>query len=216
VTDASDEPVLYYNPRSRARVIHWLLEELAVPYRIELLRMDLKAHKQPAYLAINPMGKVPALVHRGVTVTETPAIVAYLADAFPAAGLAPAHDDPARGIYYRWLFFGAGCLEPAMTDKMLGRPPSEQPGRLGYGTYEETLDVLESVLSPGPYVLGDRFSAIDCYFASQLTWGAMTKCLDPRPTFDAYLTRCAERPAHKRYMQQAAEWIAKYTALQRS
>ena len=136
------------------------------------------------------------------------------AGASPAAGKASAFDDPARGTYYRWLFFGAGCLEPAMTDRILGRPPSDQAGRLGYGTYDDTLDVLERVLAPGPFVLGERFSAIDVYYASQLGWGVMTKTLDPRPAFDAYLARCTERPAHQRFMQQAAEWGAKYTALQ--
>ncbi|HEY5935301.1 MAG TPA: glutathione S-transferase family protein, partial [Kofleriaceae bacterium] len=197
-------------------VVHWMLEELGIPYRIELMRMDRKAHKDPAFLAINPMGKVPALAHRGITVTETPAIVAYLADAFPAAELAPAMSDPARGTYYRWMFFGAGVLEPAMTDRLLGRPPSDQAGRLGYGTYDDTMNVLASVLSPGPFVLGERFSAIDVYFASQLGWGVMAKTLDPRPVFDAYLARCGERPAHQRFLRQAAEWNAKYAALQAS
>lgn len=191
-----------------------MLEELGVPYRIELVRMDRKAHKEPAFLAINPMGKVPALVHRGVTVTETSAILAYLADAFPAAGLAPAPGDPARGTYYRWMFFGAGVLEPAMTDRLLGRPPSDQAGRLGYGTYDDTMTVLASVLEPGPYVLGERFSAIDVYFASQLGWGVFSKTLDPRPVFDAYLSRCGARPAHRRFLEQATAWSAKYAALQ--
>ena len=191
-----------------------MLEELGVPYRIELVRMDRKAHKDPAFLAINPMGKVPALVHRGVTVTETSAILAYLADAFPAAGLAPAPSDATRGTYYRWMFFGAGVLEPAMTDRLLGRPPSDQAGRLGYGTYDDTMNVLASVLDPGPYVLGERFSAIDVYYASQLGWGVMSKTLDPRPVFDDYLARCGERPAHKRFLEQATAWNAKYAALQ--
>ena len=101
-----------------------------------------------------------------------------------------------------------------MTDKLLGRPPCEQPGRIGYGSYDDTMNLVERLLSPGPYVLGERFSAIDCYFASQLGWGAMTKCLEPRPAFDAYLARCTERPAHQRFIAQAAEWIAKYAALQ--
>lgn len=203
------ELTFYYVPRSRAGIVFWMLEEVGVPYRIEQLSFKKGTHKSASYLAINPMGKVPALVHRGVTVTETPAIVAYLADAFPAAGLAPAPGDPARGTYYRWLFFGAGCVEPAMTDKMLGRPVGDQAGRLGYGTYDDTMNALASVLDPGPFVLGDKFSAIDVYFASQLGWGVMAKTLEPRPAFDAYLARCSERPAHKRFTQQAREWSAK-------
>ena len=212
------EPVLYYNPRSRARVVHWLLEELGVPYRIELLRMDRRAHKDAAYLAINPMGKVPALVHRGVTITETPAIVTYLADAFPEAGLAPAPTEPARGTYLRWLFFGSGCVEPAMTDRIIGRADVDQvgSGRQGYGTYQDTMNTLEYAITPGPFVLGDKFSAVDLYLSSQIGWGLMSNSIDPRPEFQAYLARCSDRPGFKRFMQQSAEWIERYKALQAS
>src|SRR4030095_11890258 len=129
----ADTLVFYTNPMSRGRIVHWMLEEVGAPYRMEILSFDKNEHKAPAYLAINPMGKVPTIVHRGVVVTEAAAICAYLADAFPKAGLAPALDDPARGTYLRWMFFGAGCLEPALVDQMLNRPQTERRGGRGYG-----------------------------------------------------------------------------------
>jgi glutathione S-transferase len=201
-----DEVLLYYNPMSRARTAHWILEEAAAPYRLELVRLDKHEHKAAAYLAVNPMGKLPALVHRGVVVTETAAICAYLVDAFPKAGLAPALDDPARGTYYRWMFFGAGCVEPALIDKMLSRPPADRPGANGYGTYEDTINTLEGALAPGPFLLGERFTAADVYIGSQIGFGMMTKILEPRPTFVAYQGRLAQRPAFQRVMEQAQKF----------
>ncbi len=136
----SEEIILYYNPRSRARTTHWMLEEIGAPYRLELVRLDRGDHKKPAFLAINPMGKLPTLVHRNTVVTESAAICAYLADAFPAARLAPGNEEPARGTYLRWMFFGAGCLEPALMDHMLARPQPERTSAIGYGTYADTFE----------------------------------------------------------------------------
>lgn len=201
----TDEILLYYNPRSRARTAHWMLEELGVPYRIELIRLDKREHKSEAFLAINPMGKLPALVHRGVAVTEAAAICAYLADAFPAAGLAPALDDPARGSYYRWMFFGASCIETALVDRMLARPPSDQPGRLGYGTYEDTMRTFEDALTPGPFLLGERFTAADVFVGSLLEFGIMSKAIAPEAGFVAYQERLQARPAHQRFLKQTQE-----------
>jgi glutathione S-transferase len=144
------------------------------------------------------MGKVPTIVHRGVVVTETPAICMYLADAFPQAGLAPALGDPQRGTYLRWFFFAAGCFEPALVDKMLNRPPVERKTALGYGTYEDTMNTLETAVSPGPFVLGSRFSAVDVYIASQIGWGLYVKSLEPQPWMLNYLKHTGERPAYKR------------------
>jgi glutathione S-transferase len=203
----TEEIVFYYNPQSRARIAHWMLEEVGAPYRIELVRFDKREHKADAFLAINPMGKLPAIVHRGVVVTETAAICTYLADAFPEAGLAPAFDDPARGTYLRWLFFGAGCVEPATIDKSFSRPPVERPGAIGYGTYEDTIATLERALLPGPYILGDRFSAADVYIGSQIGFGMMTKTIEPRPTFVAYQGRLAQRPAFQRFMVESQKYI---------
>jgi len=194
----AEKIVFYTNPMSRGRIVHWLLEELSIPYETKTLSFEKREHKAPEYLSVNPMGKVPAIVHRGVVVTETPAICMYLADAFPAAGLAPALDDPQRGTYVRWFFFGAGCIEPAVVDKMLGRPPVERKGTLGYGSYEDTLKALETALSPGPFILGQRFSAVDLYIGAEIQWALMTKAIEPRPSFQQYADRCAARPALQR------------------
>lgn len=194
----SDEIVFYHNPQSRGRIARFMLEEVGAPYRVELLSFERGEHKRPEYLAINPMGKIPAIVHRGVVVTEAAAICAYLADAFPAAGLAPALDDPARGTYLRWLFFGAGCVEPALADKALGRSAPERRSTLGYGTYEDTVNALEKAITPGPYILGERFSAADVYVGSEIQYGLATKGLEPRPAFVEYAKRVATRPAFQR------------------
>ena len=185
----------YTNPQSRGRIVHWLLEELGVPYDMNILDFEKGDHKKPEYLKINPMGKVPAVVHRGVVVTEAAAICTYLADAYPEAGLAPALNDPQRGTYLRWLFFGAGCIEPAIVDKLFARPPVERKGAVGYCSYDDTLNALETALTPGPFILGERFSAADVYVGAQVQWGLMVKGLDPRPKFQQYAERIAQRPA---------------------
>jgi glutathione S-transferase len=205
----TDEIVFHHNPMSRGRIVHLMLEEVGAPYRIELRSFEKRDHKSPEYLAINPMGKIPAIEHRGMVVTEAAAICAYLADAFPEARLAPALDDPARGTYLRWLFFAAACLEPALVDRMLNRPPADEAGRVGYGTYEKTLDVLEGALTPGPFLLGDRFSAADVFIGSHIGFGFRANSLEPRPVFVAYYARIGERPAFKRMVAQNVELVAK-------
>ena len=203
----SNELVLYYNPMSRAGIAHYMLEEVGQPYRIELLRFDAKEHKSEKFLAINPMGKVPTLVHKGTVITEASAICAYLADAFPQAKLAPAVDDPRRGTYYRWLFFAASCLEYAAFDKSSNRDPGPA-SRIGYGTYEDTLAAVETALKPGPFILGEQFSAADVYVGAQLSWGMMVKAIESRPAFVEYTKRIAERPAFVRYRQQTEKYMA--------
>jgi glutathione S-transferase len=193
--------IFYHNPMSRGRIAHWMLEEIGVPYTVKLLDFEKQEHKSAAFLAINPMGKIPTIVHRKTVVTEAAAVCAYLADAFPAAKLAPAIDDPARGTYYRWLFFGAACVEPAVSDRMFDRPPA-RASALGYGSYEDTINALEHAVSQGDYILGNRFSAADVYVSSQIGWGMMTKGIDPRPAFQAYLERTNQRPAVKRMTEQ--------------
>ena len=191
----SDEIVFYTNPMSRGRIVRWMLEELGQPYRTEVLDYGTTM-KAPAYLAINPMGKVPAVAYRGVVVTECAAICAWLADVFPAAGLAPAFDDPARGTWLRWLFFAAGPLEAAVTAKSLGLlAPADKAMQAGYGSFEAVVDTLEAAVTPGPYILGDRFSAADVYVGSQIIWGLMFKTLPERPAFQAYAERLSTRPA---------------------
>lgn len=208
----SDEIQFFHNPQSRGRIAHWMLEEVGEPYRIHLLRLDKGEHKAAAYLEINPMGKVPAIVHRGHVITEAAAICAYLADAFPGKGLAPAPGDPMRGPYYRWLFFGAGCVEPAVIDHMFSRPKVERQGTIGYGSYDDTLAALEKAITPGPFILGNTFSAADVYIASQIGWGMMTKSIEPRPSFGAYMERMSARPAFQRMSAQNAEIAAKLKA----
>ena len=197
---SGDEVVLYSNPRSRGRMAHWMLEEVGAPYRVVTFDFAKGEHKAPDFLAINPMGKVPAIVHRGTTVTETAAILAYLADAFPDAGLAPATDDPARGSYYRWLFFGAGCFEPALANRMFERPPVSNRGALGYGSYEDVLATLKGALSPGPYLLGERFTAADLYLGALLGFAIQfgAKDVAAEPVFAGYVGRVTGRPAHGR------------------
>ena len=192
----------YTHPQSRGRTVHWLLEELRVPYDMKILDFDKREHKAPSYLAINPMGKVPAIVHRGVVVTEVVAICLYLADAFPKAGLAPALDDPKRGTYLRWFLFGVGCVEPAVIDKLFARPPV-RPGALGYGTYEEMLAGLTTALTTGPFILGERFSAVDVYLGSQLQFAIMTKGIESTPVFEQYIGRWVTRPALQRVLAGA-------------
>ncbi len=194
-----DELVFYTNPMSRGRIVRWMLEEIDQPYRTELLDYDTTM-KSDAYRAINPMGKVPAIVHRGVVVTEAAAICAYLADVFPHAGLAPALDHPLRGTYLRWMFFAAGPVEAAVTAKAFGLlMPEDKARAAGYGTYDQTVDALEgAVVAGGPWLLGERFSAADVYFGSQVSWGLMFKTLPKCPAFEAYAQRLQAREAYVR------------------
>ena len=193
-----DKVTLYSNPMSRGRTVQWLLDELGAPYDLKVLDLAKGEQKTPQYLAINPMGKVPAIVHRGVVVTEAAAICVYLADAFPQAGLAPKLDDPKRGTYLRWIFFGVGCFEPAVMDKMLGRPPVERTGAIGYGTYETMLAALATALTPGPWILGERFSAADVFVGSQIQYALMTKAIEATPVFQEYAERIGARQLQKK------------------
>lgn len=190
----SDEIVFYTHPMSRGRVVRWMLEEVGRPYRAEVL--DFAAMKAPAYLAVNPMGKVPAIRHGDVVVTETAAICAYLADAVPEAGLAPPAGDRNRGPYYRWLFFAAGPVEAAVTNKALGFVlPEGKSGMAGYGSLSDALDTLEAGLSRADYLAGERFTAADLYVGSQLGWGMMFGTIDRREAFARYWERISTRPA---------------------
>ncbi|WP_046868939.1 glutathione S-transferase family protein [Microvirga massiliensis] len=194
------EIVFYHNPMSRGRIAHWMLEEVGQPYRTVILDLTKGEHKAQDYLRINALGKVPAIVHEDTVVTETAAICAYLADAFPAAGLAPSTHDPQRGTYFRWLFFGAGCLEPAISDKLLQRPEVERKSVLGYGSYEDTVDALADALAPGPWILGETFSAADVYVGSQIMYAMRFGApgLKERAAFTNYAERLSARPAYIR------------------
>lgn len=193
-----DEIVFYTNPMSRGRIARWMLEEVGRPYRTVVLDYGTTMKAQD-YLALNPMGKVPAITHRGVTVTECAAVCAYLADAFPDTGLAPAFDDPARGTYLRWMFFAAGPLEAAVTAKSMNLlAPADKAGMAGYGSFEQVVDTLETAVSTGPWILGDRFSAADVYVGSQIGWGLQFRSLPDRDAFKAYAARLFRREAAQR------------------
>ena len=182
----ADELVLYTNPMSRGRIARWMLEEVGQPYRTEVLDYA-STMKAPAYLAINPMGKVPALRHGDAVVTETAAICAYLADAFPQAGLAPPPGSKLRAPYYRWLFFTAGPVEAALTNKALGfEVPPDRERMMGYGNIAQTLDTLEAAVSRSEYLVGDSFTAADLYVGSHIGFGLMFGTLEKRPAFEKY------------------------------
>lgn len=188
-----DELVFYTNPMSRGRIARWMLEEVGRPYRTEVVEFG-PPMKAPGYRAVNPMGKVPALVHGGQVVTEVAAICAYLADAFPEAGLAP--EPAARGAYYRWLFFAAGPLEAATTNRALSvEVPEDRRGMVGYGSLGDVLDTLEAALDGREFIAGDRFSAADVYVGSHIGWGLRFQTIDPRPAFTAYCQGLVNRPA---------------------
>jgi glutathione S-transferase len=190
--------VLYTHPMSRGRIARWMLEEVGRPYRTEVLEYGTSM-KAPAYLAINPMGKVPAVRHGDAVVTEAAAICAYLADAFPDAGLAPPQGSPERASYYRWLFFAAGPIEAAVVNKALGVvvPPERKP-MVGYGSLDEVLDALDGALSERDFIAGETFTAADVYVGSQLGWGMMFGTIEKRPTFERYFARLSARPAAQR------------------
>ena len=187
---------LYTHPRSRGRIARWMLEEVGQPYDTVVVPYG-PPMKAPEYLALNPMGKVPTLVHGDTVVTETPAILAYLADAFPAAGLAPPLAE--RGAYYRWLFFAAGPMEAAVTDQALGvKVEAKQQGFVGYGSAQLTEDTLAAALAGRTFIAGDRFSAADLYLCAKLDFALAFGNLPKRPEFLAYCAAHAERPAKRR------------------
>ena len=194
----TDTLTFYTNPMSRGRIARWMLEEVGAPYETVILDYGTTM-KGADYLAVNPMGKVPAIKHGDTVVTEAAAICAYLADAFPDKGLAPPHGSPERGPYYRWMFFAAGPVESAVTGKSLGLlAPAEKKMMAGYGSFEETIDALEQAVSGSDYICGGQFTAADVYVGSQIGWGTMFGTIEKRPAFEAYTGRLFQRPASVR------------------
>ncbi len=192
----ADSIVFYTNPMSRGQIVRWMLEEVGVPYEQVLLDYGTTM-KAPEYLAINPMGKVPAIRHGNHVVTECAAICAYLAEAFPEAGLAPTAEE--RADYYRWLFFAAGPLEQAVVNTALGFVvPADREVMAGYGRLETTAGALAGAVSTHDYVAGNRFTAADVYIGSQIAWGLEFNTLPKLPAFEAYAARVTDRPACKR------------------
>lgn len=191
--EKSDDLILYTNPMSRGRIARWMLEEVGIPYRREILTFG-GTMKGDGYRKLNPMGKVPALVHGQTVVTECAAICAYLADAFPQAGLAPPPRE--RADYYRWMFFAAGPVEAAVSNKALGfEVPPDRQGMIGYGSYQDVLDTLQKAVSGRAYIAADYFTAADVYVGAHLSWGMQFGSIEERPGFREYMERMTSRPA---------------------
>ncbi|RZA06510.1 MAG: glutathione S-transferase family protein [Proteobacteria bacterium] len=192
--------VLYHATPSRSVGARALLAELGVPYELKLLNLKEREEYKPEFLAINPMGKVPTIVHDGVVITEQTAIYTYLADAFPAAGLAPAIGDPLRGPYLRWMAFYGSCFEPGVIDLALQREPAPY-SMSPYGNIDTVMRVLWTQLeAPGPWFLGEKFTALDVLWAGSLTWMAKFELVKLTPAAEEYLKRVNARPA----LQKAA------------
>lgn len=187
---------LYTNPMSRGRIARWMVEETGQPYDTVIVPFG-PAMKSADYRAVNPMGKVPAVRHGDVVVTECAAICAYLADTFPEAKLAP--PNPQRGSYYRWLFFAAGPLEAAVSNRSLGfEVPDERRRMIGYGSFQDVMDTLEIAVSTNPFVAGQAFTAADVYVGSHIAWGLQFGSIEKRQAFVDYLARVSDRPAFQR------------------
>ena len=189
---------LYHSPQSRSSRFIWMLEELGQPYDVKLIKLSEGDNLKPGFLAINPMGKVPALAHKGTVITEAAAICTYLADEFPQAKLNVPVGTPARGVYLKWLFFGPGCFEPAVIDRAAPRKEEARRGMLGYGTFDTTMDTVAGAIAKGPWLMGEQFTAADVIVGSTIRWGTMFKLIPERPEFTAYLARMAARPAAQR------------------
>src|SRR4051794_14820969 len=201
---------LYHAAPSRSSITRWMLEEIGEPYDIHLLSLNKGDNRAPEFLAVNPMGKVPALKHGDVVITEAAAICAYLADEFPRAKLNVPVGDPRRGVYLKWLFFGPSCVEPAIAERAFPRKETPPRAALGFGNYETTVDVLaKAAAAAKPYLMGEQFTAADVVIGSGIRYGTMFKLLPERPEFAAYTARLNERPALKRATEKDKELQAK-------
>jgi len=211
----SQSLTFYTNPMSRGRIVRWMLEEVGQPYETTILGYE-ESMKSADYRAINPMGKVPAIKHGDTIVTEAAAICAYLADAFPDAGLAPPSGNALRGPYYRWMFFAAGPVEAVITGKALGLlAPADKSRMAGYGTFEETIDTLEQAAAGAhPYLCGEQFTAADVYVGASIGWGMQFGIIEKRAALTDYVGRLTERPAYKRAVEIDDTLIAQQQAQQ--
>ncbi|OJG00200.1 glutathione S-transferase family protein [Pararhizobium antarcticum] len=207
-----DQPItLYYSPQTRAAGARVLLEELKVPYQLHVLNMKAGEQRQPAYLAVNPLGKVPAVRVGETLVTEQGGIYLYLADLFPEPGLAPALTDPERGAYVRWLFIYGSCFEPAVVDRYMKREPGSM-NETPYASYDALIDMLDDALKAGPYLLGDRLTAADLLWGIALHWTTMIGLVEARPAFQAYMERINSRASIQKVMAEDAAMVAGHEA----
>ena len=202
---------LFHSPNTRSAGALILLEELGAPYQLHVLDMKRGEQREPAYLAINPMGKVPAVLHGDALVTEQPAVFMYLADLFPESGLAPAIGDPLRGPYLRWMVYYGSCFEPALIDRAMKREPAAA-STSPYGDFDTMLTTLTDQLAKGPYLLGERFSAADVLWGTALTWTTMFKLVPELPVITEYTARVNARPAVGRARQKDADLAAAQAA----
>ena len=205
--NATAKVTLYHSPNTRSTGTLILLEELGAPYKLQVINMKAGEQRKPAYLAINPMGKVPAVKHGDALVTEQVAVFLYLADLFPQAGLAPPIGDPLRGPYLRWMVFYGSCFEPALVDRAQKRDPAP-PAMSPYGDYDTMLKTLTDQLTPGPFLLGERFTAADVLWGTALNWTTMFKLVPELPVIRAYIDRISARPAVARARAKDAELAA--------
>ncbi|GLQ45204.1 glutathione S-transferase [Dyella lipolytica] len=201
----------YHAPNSRSGGTFSLLEELGVDYDLHLVNLKSGEQRQSAYRAINPMGKVPAIRHGEALITEQPAVFLYLADLYPEAGLAPAIDDPLRGPYLRWMVYYGSCFEPAIVDRSQQRDPAP-PSTSPYGTWDDVLNTLALQLAKGPYLLGERFTAVDVLWGGALHWTTMFHLVPETPEIRAYIDRVITRPAMQRAAAKDAEFAAQQAA----
>jgi len=199
---------LYHASPSRSSIVLWMLEELGEPYDIKLLKLSAGDNMKPDYLAINPMGKVPALNHGDTVITEVAAICTYLADEFPQKKLNVPVGTPRRGVYLKWLFFGPGCIEPAMIDRAAPRKEEARRGMLGYGDFDTTMNTVAKAVERGPWIMGEQFTAADVVIGSNIRWGTMFKLMPERKEFTDYAARIAARPAAKRAEAKDKEMAA--------
>jgi glutathione S-transferase len=204
--------VFYTNPMSRGQTIRWMLEEVGEPYETHILDYGTTM-KSDDYLAINPMGKVPAIVHQGRVVTEVAAICCYLADAFPDRKLAPPQSE--RADYYRWIFFTSGPIEAAFSNKAAGWEPTPERQRMfGYGNYDLAIGTLEKALAGKDYIAADHFTAADLFVGANVNFMLQFKLLEPRPVFVDYARRMTDRPAYTRANDIDGKLIAEMQAQQ--
>ncbi|WP_233840238.1 glutathione S-transferase [Dyella sp. 2HG41-7] len=203
--------IFYHAPNSRSGGTHALLEELGADYELRLVNLKSGEQRQPAYRAINPMGKVPAIRHGDALITEQPAVFLYLADLYADVGLAPAIDDPLRGPYLRWMVYYGSSFEPALVDQSLNRAPAP-PSTSPYGTWDDVLNTLHTQLANGSYMLGERFTAVDVLWGGALHWATMFHLVPETPTIRAYIERVITRPAMQRAAARDAEFVAQHAA----
>jgi len=189
---------LYHAAPSRSSVALWMLEEVGQPYDIKLVRLSAGDNLKPDFLAINPMGKVPVLKHGDTVITELAAICTYLADEFPEKKLNVPIGTPKRGAYLKWLFFGPGCLEPAVIDRAAPRKEEARRAMLGYGDFDITMNVLAKAIEKGPWLMGDQFTAADVVIGANIRWGMIFKMIPERKEFIDYAARIARRAAAQR------------------